>query len=90
MACPARRVPLRLCIPAYLRQLASQAGTIGRLEAELVAEREAKSSLVVSGAPQPVRTTLGSPLARRRVVAPWMLLAVVALGAVVMLLMWPR
>jgi hypothetical protein len=84
-------------------QLVSQAETIGRqservagleteighLSAELRSERQAKSSLTPSGAPEIVQTAPESSNIRWRAWWPWVL-GLLAIAAVVGLLGWPR
>jgi excisionase family DNA binding protein len=82
----------RQTIERQAEQLVSQAGTIGRLEAELEAERSYHSPVASNPGPMmpaPTTNTTLSLLARLRALAPW-LLAVLVIVVVVALLAWQR
>jgi len=82
-------VPLVAALERSQATVNSQAETIGRQSAELEAARARISTLEASGAPQAVETAPEPFWSRWRTSAPWVLLAVILLLAVV-LLRWLR
>jgi excisionase family DNA binding protein len=77
--------PLVAEITASRQQLVSQAETIGELRAENAALRAAQTLSAAPQTPQTVEPTADARMARLRALAPWVL-AVLAIGAVVVLL----
>jgi hypothetical protein len=78
---------LRKTVERQADQLVTQAETIGRLTAELAAERS-KSPLDASTGAQSVEPTTDTRMARLRPLVPWVLM-VLALAVVVVLMAWP-
>jgi len=95
--------PIVAELTATREQLVTQAETIGRqservaglelentrLSVALRAEREARSSLTASTAPESVEPTTDAPVPRWRAWWPW-LLGLLAIVALVALVAWPR